>query len=80
MGLETTKLRVMPIAPCFSAKDRPSQERLAPECHEALRIEVLGMKSPKSHPSWPLTLQFISALGIKRAGLHGMTPDVCAQL
>ena len=75
MGLEATKLRVTPIAPCFSAKDRPSQKRLAPECHEALRIEVLGMKSPKSHLSWQLTLQFTGALDIKRAGEHEMTPD-----
>ena len=58
MGFEAMKLRVMPIAPCFSAKDRPSQKRLAPECHEALRIEVLRMKSPKSHLAWQLSLKF----------------------
>jgi len=49
MSLEPMKLGMVAIAPGLAPQHSASQECFAPQGHQTLRIEVLGMKSPESH-------------------------------
>jgi hypothetical protein len=53
VGPESFKLRVMAIAFGRAPKDRSSKQRLTPQGHKPLRIEIAGMNRPQSH--WCLT-------------------------
>src|ERR1700744_4975578 len=43
------QLRMVPVASCFPTQYRPSQQRFAPQCNQALGIKVLRMNCPESH-------------------------------
>ena len=46
---ESCELGVMPVAASAAAKYCLRQQRLAPKCYQAPRIEIFGMQRPKPH-------------------------------
>jgi hypothetical protein len=48
---ESSELRVVSIATSVAAQYRLRQQGLAPQRHQALRIEIFGMQGPKTHRS-----------------------------
>ena len=55
---ESSELRVVSIAASLAAQYRLRQQTLAPQGHQALRIEIFGMQGPKSH--------LVFSLGVRR--------------
>lgn len=53
MRFEALKLRVVGVTPRLIAKDGTRQQGLAPECDQALWVQVLGMQSPEPHAVAP---------------------------
>lgn len=47
--LKSHELRMVPIAPRDTTQDRARQQRLAPERHQAMRIEMRRVDGPDSH-------------------------------
>lgn len=60
MRLKAKQLRMVPVADRFPAQYRSRQQRLAPQCNEALGIEIAGVKCPESH-----ALSVIAAVGFR---------------
>lgn len=46
---EPLELRMLSIADGAPSQDFPGKQRFAPERHEALCIEILGVQRPQSH-------------------------------
>jgi hypothetical protein len=49
MGTKTFKLRMIPVARCFSLNNFLCEESFPPEGNQTLRIEISGMERPESH-------------------------------
>jgi hypothetical protein len=46
---KSDQLWMVTVASCLPSEYRPCQQRFAPQCHQALRIEVLWMDCPETH-------------------------------
>jgi len=49
MREKSRELRMVSIASSLTAQHRSCQQRLAPQCNQALGIEVARMDSPETH-------------------------------
>src|ERR1700722_2372107 len=67
------QLRMVPIASCFPAQYRASQQRFAPQWTQALRINVPRVNCPESHVSrWRLTMRLGDA-GVRPRSAYYLT-------
>jgi hypothetical protein len=48
VGTEALELRMMAISPRLAPKDGAGKKTLSPQSHQALAVEVLGVKGPKA--------------------------------